>query len=112
MNVFIHLRFSKERSAVSKQRGINILSVGVERTHLLDVVVGLVHKSASETFYPEYLLVFFIHPLQISCLVDFRLASRFFWGLTQRVVAASYRRFGTACRARLEGPRIKNPLMM
>jgi hypothetical protein len=33
------MRFSKESSSVSKQRGINILSVGVERTHLLDVVV-------------------------------------------------------------------------
>ena len=53
MNVFIRMPFSKERSAVSKQRGISILSVGVERTHLLDVVVVLVHTSASETFYPD-----------------------------------------------------------
>jgi hypothetical protein len=47
------MRFSKERSAVSKQQGINILSVGVQRSHLLDVVVVLVHTAASEIFYPE-----------------------------------------------------------
>ena len=35
INMFVHMRFSKERSAASKQRGINILSFGVECTGVL-----------------------------------------------------------------------------
>jgi len=31
----------------------------------------------------------------------------FFWGITQRVVAISYRRFGTAYRSHLQGSRIQ-----
>ena len=73
LNVFIHMRFSKERSAGRKQRGVNSPSVGVERTLLLDIVgsyLGL-RDLLPWLYCPAF---YFIHVKETCCLVDFRLA--------------------------------------